>query len=61
MAKRVLLKLSGESLGGGKVGIDVKTLRSLAREVKAASQKGVEIAIVAGGGNFFRGKELSFR
>ncbi|MBQ1803734.1 MAG: uridine monophosphate kinase, partial [Bifidobacteriaceae bacterium] len=57
--KRVLLKLSGESLGGGKVGIDVKTLRSLAKEVKGASQKGVEIAIVAGGGNFFRGKELS--
>lgn len=59
MFKRVLLKLSGESLGGGKVGIDVKTLRSLAKEVKGASQKGVEIAIVAGGGNFFRGKELS--
>lgn len=59
MSKRVLLKLSGESLGGGKVGIDVRTLRPLAKEVKAASQKGVEIAIVAGGGNFFRGKELS--
>ena len=59
MSKRVLLKLSGESLGGGKVGIDVGTLRSLAKEVKSASQKGIEIAIVAGGGNFFRGKELS--
>lgn len=59
MPKRVLLKLSGESLGGGKVGIDVKVLRSLAKEVKSACQKGIEIAIVAGGGNFFRGKELS--
>ena len=59
MPKRVLLKLSGESLGGGKVGIDVGVLRQLAREVKAASNQGVEVAIVAGGGNFFRGKELS--
>lgn len=59
MSKRVLLKLSGESLGGGKAGIDVGTLRSIAKRVRSASQKGVEIAIVAGGGNFFRGKELS--
>ena len=59
MPKRVLLKLSGESLGGGKVGMDVEILRRLAKEIKAACERGVQVAIVAGGGNFFRGKELS--
>ncbi|MBP5786106.1 MAG: UMP kinase [Aeriscardovia sp.] len=59
MPKRVLLKLSGESLGGGKVGMDVEILRRLAKEIKAACERRVQVAIVAGGGNFFRGKELS--
>ena len=52
MPKRVLLKLSGESLGGGKVGMDVEILRRLAKEIKAACERGVQVAIVAGGGTF---------
>lgn len=56
MYKRVLLKLSGESLGGpsGK-GFDTDCLRAYAKEVAAASKAGLQIAIVNGGGNIFRG------
>ncbi len=56
MYKRVLLKLSGESLGGpaGK-GLDTESLRKMAREVAAAAQAGLQVAIVNGGGNIFRG------
>ncbi|MFM7764299.1 MAG: UMP kinase [Sphingomonadales bacterium] len=54
--KRVLLKLSGESLQGDQqYGIDPKMLEQYAAEVKAAAEMGVEIAIVIGGGNIFRG------
>jgi uridylate kinase len=54
--KRVLLKLSGELLGGkAQIGIDVAFLRSLARELKQATSEGMQLAIVNGGGNFFRG------
>jgi len=54
--KRVLLKLSGEALmGDASYGIDPEVLTSLARQVKAVQKRGVEIAIVAGGGNIFRG------
>jgi uridylate kinase len=54
--KRVLLKLSGESLQGEQqYGIDPKMLEQYAAEVKIAAQMGVEIAIVIGGGNIFRG------
>ena len=55
--KRILLKLGGESLasGEGGLGIDQKSLKNIAREVKEAKDLGVEIAIVIGGGNFFRG------
>jgi uridylate kinase len=54
--KRVLLKLSGESLQGDQqYGIDPKMLEQYAAEVKVAAQMGVEIAIVIGGGNIFRG------
>lgn len=53
---RVMLKLSGEALEGDqKFGIDPAVLRKVAREVAAASRQGVQIAIVVGGGNFFRG------
>lgn len=54
--KRILLKLSGESLGGpdGK-GIDEKVLSVYAEEVASAVRSGVEVAIVVGGGNIFRG------
>ncbi len=56
MYKRVLLKLSGESLGGpaGK-GIDAASLNSIAEEITAAAKAGMQIAIVNGGGNIFRG------
>lgn len=54
--KRILLKLSGESLGAGKgVGIDTDRLKSYAAQIKEMAQQGVEIGIVIGGGNIFRG------
>ena len=54
--KRVLLKLSGESLAGGrKEGFSVEVLESYARQIKEAADKGVQIGIVVGGGNIFRG------
>ena len=56
MYKRVLLKLSGESLGGpsGK-GFDTESLSRMAREVAEAAKAGLQVAIVNGGGNLFRG------
>ena len=56
--RRVLLKLSGEVFGGGKIGVDPETVRGIAEQIAAAADQ-VEIAIVVGGGNFFRGAELS--
>ena len=54
--KRVLLKLSGESLMGEKqFGIDPKIVIQYAKDIKAAVDKGIEVAIVIGGGNIFRG------
>jgi uridylate kinase len=54
--KRVLVKLSGEALSGTMgSGLDGRTLSALAEDIAAASREGVEIAIVVGGGNFFRG------
>src|SRR5437660_3257163 len=54
--KRILLKLSGEALmGGRRTGIDAETLANIADEVVAVHNEGVEIAIVVGGGNIFRG------
>jgi len=58
--RRVLLKLSGEAFGGGSLGVNPDVVGSIAREIAAASAD-VEIAIVVGGGNFFRGAELSQR
>ena len=56
MYKRVLLKLSGESLGGpeGK-GLDPESLRKYSKEIARAAKAGLQIAIVNGGGNIFRG------
>jgi len=54
----VLLKLSGEVFGGGEVGLDPDVVRGMARQIAAASRTGVQVAIVIGGGNFFRGAEL---
>jgi len=59
--KRVLLKLSGEVFGGGKVGVDPDVVQTIAREVAAVARAGVQIAVVTGGGNFFRGAELQQR
>lgn len=54
--KRILLKLSGEALmGEQQYGIDAKRLEEYAEEIKAVVDKGVEVAIVIGGGNIFRG------
>ena len=58
--RRVLLKLSGESFGGGSLGVNPDVVSSLAKEIAAAAAD-VEVAIVVGGGNFFRGAELSQR
>ena len=53
---RVLLKLSGEALGGKReYGIDYEVVRTVARQIKQAHDLGVEIAVVVGGGNIFRG------
>jgi uridylate kinase len=54
--KRILLKLSGEALmGGRRTGIDADTLANIADEIVAVQKAGVQIAIVIGGGNIFRG------
>jgi len=58
---RVLLKLSGEAFGGGKVGIDPDVIAGIASEIKRVVESGVQVAIVTGGGNFFRGAELQQR
>ncbi|MEJ6734956.1 MAG: UMP kinase [Flavobacteriales bacterium] len=56
---RILLKLSGESLMGSKqFGIDTEKLSSYALEIKQAVEAGVEVAIVIGGGNIFRGVQV---
>jgi uridylate kinase len=59
--QRVLLKLSGEVFGGGKVGIDPDVVQEVAREIAAVTRAGAQIAVVTGGGNFFRGSELQQR
>ena len=56
--KRVLLKLSGEVLGGGRVGLDPDVVREIAEQIAEAVKEGVQVAVVMGGGNFFRGAEL---
>ncbi len=60
--KRVLLKLSGEALMGKQgLGIDPQTVEAIALEIKEVSELGVEIGIVIGGGNIFRGLSASAR
>ncbi|MEY4409352.1 MAG: hypothetical protein RLZ65_230 [Actinomycetota bacterium] len=58
--RRVLLKLSGEAFGGGSLGVNPDVVSKIAKDIAVAA-KDVEIAIVVGGGNFFRGAELSNR
>jgi uridylate kinase len=55
---RVLLKLSGEVFGGGRIGLDPDVVRDVATQIAEAAHTGVQIAVVVGGGNFFRGAEL---
>jgi uridylate kinase len=59
--QRVLLKLSGEVFGGGQVGVDPDVVATLAREIASVQRAGIQIAVVTGGGNFFRGAELQQR
>jgi uridylate kinase len=58
--RRVLLKLSGEAFGGGTLGVNPDIVSGIAREIAEAAKE-VQVAIVVGGGNFFRGAELSQR
>ena len=59
---RVLLKLSGEVFGGNKgIGVDPDVLQDVAKQIADVVRAGTQIAIVVGGGNFFRGAELSER
>ncbi|MBY8888926.1 UMP kinase [Streptomyces sp. PTM05] len=60
-ARRFLLKLSGEAFGGGSLGVDPDVVHKIAREIAAVVRGGTQIAIVIGGGNFFRGAELQQR
>ena len=56
--KRVLLKLSGEALAGEKgFGIDTETMGKVCDSIKKVVEAGVEVAIVVGGGNFWRGRK----
>src|ERR1700731_3796442 len=57
---RVLLKLSGEALGGARdYGIDLSVVQTIAGQVKRVHEMGVQIALVVGGGNIFRGLAAS--
>ncbi len=61
MEKKILLKLSGESLSGNKCyGIDKEKVLEIAKEIKECIDLGFSISIVVGGGNFWRGKDNSF-
>jgi uridylate kinase len=57
-ARRVVLKLSGEVFGGGAVGVDPTVVRRTARQIATVVRRSVQVAVVVGGGNFFRGAEL---
>lgn len=56
--RRVLLKLSGEAFGGGKLGVDPLIVRSVAPQIAHLVAAGTQVAVVVGGGNYFRGVEL---
>ena len=56
--QRVLLKLGGEMFGGGEVGVDPNVVSNVARQIAEVVATGTEVAVVIGGGNFFRGAEL---
>jgi uridylate kinase len=55
----VLLKLSGEVFGGEKgIGVDINVMRDVAKQIKDVVKGGIQLAVVVGGGNYFRGAEL---
>jgi uridylate kinase len=57
--RRVLLKLSGEVFGGEKgIGVDINVMHDVAKQIKDVVKGGVQLAVVVGGGNYFRGAEL---
>jgi uridylate kinase len=59
--RRVLLKLGGEMFGGGAVGVDPSVVEAVARQIAEVVASGTQVAVVIGGGNFFRGEELQQR
>src|SRR4051794_23949677 len=59
--RRVVLKLGGEMFGGGQVGVDPDVVSAVARQIAEVVKSGVQVAVVIGGGNFFRGPELNSR
>ena len=59
--RRVLLKLGGEMFGGGEVGLDPDVVALVARQIAEVVRSGVQVAVVIGGGNFFRGAQLQVR
>lgn len=59
--KRVMLKLGGEMFGGGGVGVDPNVVENVARQIAEVARSGVEVCVVIGGGNFFRGAQLQQR
>ncbi|HZC14350.1 MAG TPA: UMP kinase [Thermoleophilaceae bacterium] len=59
--RRVLLKLGGEMFGGGSVGVDPGVVETVARQIAEVVTTGAQVAVVIGGGNFFRGEELQQR
>lgn len=59
--RRVLLKLGGEMFGGGGVGVDPDVVHTVAAQIADVVRRGTQVAVVIGGGNFFRGAQLSQR
>lgn len=59
--RRILLKLSGEAFGGGKIGVDPDVVSAIAKQLARIVADGVQVAVVTGGGNFFRGAQLQQR
>ncbi|WP_229783308.1 UMP kinase [Pilimelia anulata] len=57
----MVLKLSGEVFGGGRVGVDPDVAQAIARQIALVVRTGVQVSAVIGGGNFFRGAELQKR
>jgi uridylate kinase len=60
-ARRVVLKLSGEVFGGGAIGVDPDVVSAIARQIATVVRRGIQVSVVVGGGNFFRGAELQKR